>query len=82
MAAAMPLDDLWHLLDSIDRVHALYYLLLRPFAAFSTVSWPCALPSVVATAAAAYGVRGPGQEARPPPGRALSPGCSMPRCRW
>ncbi|GAA3412191.1 glycosyltransferase family 39 protein [Streptosporangium vulgare] len=56
MAAAMPLDDLWHLLDSIDRVHALYYLLLRPFAAFSTGELAMRLPSVVATAAAAYGV--------------------------
>lgn len=56
LAAAMPIDDLWHLLDSIDRVHALYYLLLRPFAAFSTGELAMRLPSVVATAAAAYGV--------------------------
>ncbi|MFF3437327.1 glycosyltransferase family 39 protein [Streptosporangium sp. NPDC002721] len=56
MAASMPLDDLWHLLGSIDRVHALYYLLLRPVAAFSTGELAMRLPSVVATAAAAYGV--------------------------
>ncbi|WP_440067110.1 glycosyltransferase family 39 protein [Streptosporangium sp. OZ121] len=56
LAAAMPLGDLWHLLDSIDRVHALYYLLLRPVAAFSTGELAMRLPSVVATAAAAYGI--------------------------
>ncbi|MEU8381325.1 glycosyltransferase family 39 protein [Streptosporangium sp. NPDC048865] len=55
-AAAMPIGDLWHLLGSIDRVHALYYLLLRPVAAFSTGEAAMRLPSVVATAAAAYGV--------------------------
>ncbi|WP_440086582.1 glycosyltransferase family 39 protein [Streptosporangium sp. LJ11] len=56
LAAAMPIGDLWHLLDSIDRVHALYYLLLRPVAAFSTGELAMRLPSVVATAAAAYGI--------------------------
>ncbi|GAA4191929.1 hypothetical protein GCM10022252_32500 [Streptosporangium oxazolinicum] len=56
LAAAMPIADLWYLLDSIDRVHALYYLLLRPVAAFSTGELAMRLPSVVATAAAAYGI--------------------------
>ncbi|MGC5010615.1 glycosyltransferase family 39 protein [Streptosporangium sp. DT93] len=56
LAASMPLGDLWHLLGSIDRVHALYYLLLRPFAAFSTGELAMRLPSAVATAAAAYGI--------------------------
>ncbi len=56
LAAAMPIGDLWHLLGSIDRVHALYYLLLRPVAAFSTGELAMRLPSVVATAAAAYGI--------------------------
>lgn len=56
LAAAMPIGDLWHLLDSIDRVHALYYLLLRPVAALSTGELAMRLPSVVATAAAAYGI--------------------------
>ncbi|MEV4383919.1 hypothetical protein [Streptosporangium sp. NPDC049644] len=36
LAASMPIADLWNLLDAIDRVHALYYLLLRPVAAIST----------------------------------------------
>lgn len=56
MAASMPLGDLWNLLDSIDRVHALYYLLLRPIAAISTGELAMRLPSVVATAVAAYGI--------------------------
>ncbi|MEU3164523.1 glycosyltransferase family 39 protein [Streptosporangium sp. NPDC006930] len=56
LAASMPIDDLWHLLGSIDRVHALYYLLLRPFAAFSTGELAMRLPSAIATAAAAYGI--------------------------
>lgn len=56
MAAVMPLRDLWRLLGAIDAVHALYYLLLRPFAAIGTNELVLRLPSVVATAAAAYGV--------------------------
>ncbi|MEU4537903.1 glycosyltransferase family 39 protein [Streptosporangium sp. NPDC023825] len=56
LAAAMPIGDLWHLLGSIDRVHALYYLILRPVAAVSTGELAMRLPSVVATAAAAYGI--------------------------
>ncbi|MEZ0071375.1 glycosyltransferase family 39 protein [Planotetraspora sp. GP83] len=56
MAAVMPLRDLWRLLGAIDAVHALYYLLLRPFAAIGTNELVLRLPSVVATALAAYGV--------------------------
>lgn len=56
LAAAMPLRDLWNLLGGIDRVHALYYLLLRPIAAISTGELAMRLPSVVATAVAAYGI--------------------------
>ncbi|MER5623330.1 glycosyltransferase family 39 protein [Streptosporangium sp. NPDC002544] len=56
LAAAMPIGDLWNLLDSIDRVHALYYLMLRPIAAISTGETAMRLPSVLATAAAAYGI--------------------------
>ena len=56
MAATMPLNDLWHLLNIADRVHALYYMLLRPFAAVSTSEFALRLPSLLATAAAAYGI--------------------------
>ncbi len=56
MAAGMSLSDLWRLLGAIDAVHALYYLLLRPFAALSTSELVLRLPSVIATAAAAYGI--------------------------
>ena len=56
MAASMPLGELWRLLGALDAVHALYYLLLRPFAAVSMSEQSLRLPSVIATAAAAYGV--------------------------
>ncbi|WP_170316989.1 glycosyltransferase family 39 protein [Acrocarpospora corrugata] len=56
LAASMPFGDLWRLLDHIDRVHALYYLILRPFAAVSTGELALRLPSVLATVAAAYGI--------------------------
>ncbi|WP_371783053.1 glycosyltransferase family 39 protein [Streptosporangium subroseum] len=55
MAATMPFDELWKLLDKIDAVHALYYLLLRPFAAFSG-ELAARLPSALAVAGATFGI--------------------------
>jgi mannosyltransferase len=56
LAASMPLSSLWRLLGVMDAVHALYYLLLRPFAAIATSELVLRLPSVLAVSAAAYGV--------------------------
>ncbi|GLX95987.1 hypothetical protein [Herbidospora sp. NBRC 101105] len=56
LAASRPIGELWDLLGHMDRVHALYYLLLRPVAWISTSELALRLPSVLATAAAAYGV--------------------------
>ncbi len=56
LAASRPIGDLWELLGHMDRVHALYYLLLRPVAWVSTSELALRLPSVLATAAAAYGI--------------------------
>lgn len=54
MAGRMPLGELRTFLGDLDAVHALYYLLLRPFAAGGEVA--LRLPSVLAFVAAAYGV--------------------------
>ncbi|MFG1752722.1 glycosyltransferase family 39 protein [Streptosporangium sandarakinum] len=59
MAARMSLPELRALLADIDTVHALYYLLMRPFAALGAsgpVELALRLPSLLAFAAAAYGV--------------------------
>ncbi|GGP77805.1 glycosyltransferase family 39 protein [Streptosporangium pseudovulgare] len=59
MAARMSLPELRALLADIDTVHALYYLLMRPFAALGAsgpVELMLRLPSLLAFAAAAYGV--------------------------
>lgn len=56
LAASRPLGEVWDLLGHMDRVHALYYLLLRPVAWISTSELALRLPSVLATAAAAYGI--------------------------
>ncbi|MEV4392285.1 glycosyltransferase family 39 protein [Nonomuraea sp. NPDC049607] len=57
LVARMSFDELRRFLADLDAVHALYYLLLRPFAA---LPWPpeiaVRLPSVLAFVAAAYGV--------------------------
>ncbi|WP_162642136.1 glycosyltransferase family 39 protein [Streptosporangium sp. 'caverna'] len=55
MAATMSFDELWKLLDKIDAVHALYYLLLRPFAAFDG-ELAARLPSALAVAGATFGI--------------------------
>ncbi|MFI6599605.1 glycosyltransferase family 39 protein [Nonomuraea sp. NPDC050536] len=56
-AARMPWDRLWRLLGSMDAVHGLYYLLLRPLVAvFGVGEVVLRLPSVLAMAATAYGV--------------------------
>ncbi len=56
-AARMPLSQLRLLLGDIDAVHALYYLLLRPFITLSLpVEAAARLPSVLAFAGAALGV--------------------------
>ncbi|WP_179282397.1 glycosyltransferase family 39 protein [Streptosporangium subroseum] len=55
MAATMSFDELWKLLDKIDAVHALYYLLLRPFAAFGG-ELAARLPSALAVAGATFGI--------------------------
>jgi mannosyltransferase len=56
MAASMPIRDLWRLLGDIDAVHGLYYLLLRPVAAFGMGELLLRLPSVLAMVLGAYGV--------------------------
>ena len=65
MAATMPLGELWELLHHIDAVHALYYLLLRPFAAFDG-EFAARLPSALAVAAAAFGVAAIGRRSAAP----------------
>lgn len=65
MAATMPLGELWELLHHIDAVHALYYLLLRPFAAFDG-EFAARLPSALAVAAAAFGVAAIGRRLAAP----------------
>lgn len=61
LAATMPLDELRELLDHIDTVHALYYLLLRPFAAFGG-EFAVRLPSALAVAGATFGVAAIGRK--------------------
>lgn len=65
MAATMPLGELWELLHHIDAVHALYYFLLRPFAAFDG-EFAARLPSALAVAAAAFGVAAIGRRSAAP----------------
>ncbi|GGT04001.1 glycosyltransferase family 39 protein [Nonomuraea spiralis] len=57
LVARMPFAELRRFLADLDAVHALYYLLLRPFAALpGPLEIIVRLPSVLAFAAAAYGV--------------------------
>lgn len=56
VAARLPLSTLRLLLADIDAVHALYYTLLRPFAAVGQTELMLRLPSLLAFTAAAYGV--------------------------
>ncbi|MEV4181691.1 glycosyltransferase family 39 protein [Streptosporangium canum] len=65
MAATMPFDELWRLLDDIDTVHALYYLLLRPFAAFGG-EFAVRLPSALAVAGATFGIAAIGRKLATP----------------
>ncbi|MFG2295546.1 hypothetical protein [Streptomyces sp. NPDC048603] len=60
--AHRPLADLWGLLDRVDAVHGLYYLLLHGlFALWDGGLWTLRLPSVAATALAAAGVAAVGR---------------------
>nr|WP_055506750.1 glycosyltransferase family 39 protein [Nonomuraea pusilla] len=74
LAALMPLARLRDLLSDLDAVHALYYLLLRPFAAVGGPAPEVALrlPSVLAFAAAAAGVAALGRRLAGP----LAGGCA------
>ncbi|GAA5769335.1 glycosyltransferase family 39 protein [Streptosporangium roseum] len=65
MAATMSFDELWRLLDDIDAVHALYYLMLRPFAAFGG-EFAVRLPSALAVAGATFGVAAIGRRLATP----------------
>ncbi|GHE29297.1 hypothetical protein GCM10017673_34720 [Streptosporangium violaceochromogenes] len=65
LAATMPPAELWELLHHIDAVHALYYLLLRPFAAFGG-EFAARLPSALAVAGAAFGVAALGRRLATP----------------
>ncbi|MFD8559961.1 hypothetical protein ACFV1N_22005 [Streptosporangium canum] len=65
MAATMSFDELWRLLDDIDTVHALYYLLLRPFAAFGG-EFAVRLPSALAVAGATFGIAAIGRKLATP----------------
>jgi mannosyltransferase len=56
-AAQRPVPDILRLTDTIDRVHALYYLLLHPWLSLTGVhEFTVRLPSAVAMAVAAAGV--------------------------
>ncbi len=55
LAATMSFAELRELLDHIDTVHALYYLMLRPFAAFGG-EFAVRLPSALAVAGATFGI--------------------------
>lgn len=55
MAATMSFDELWALFGEIDTVHALYYLLLRPFASFGG-ELAVRLPSALAVAGTTFGI--------------------------
>ncbi|MEV7614976.1 glycosyltransferase family 39 protein [Streptomyces sp. NPDC089799] len=60
--AHRPLADLWGLLDRVDAVHGLYYLLLHGlFSLWDGGLWTLRLPSVLATALAAAGVAAVGR---------------------
>ncbi|MDP9865143.1 mannosyltransferase [Streptosporangium brasiliense] len=65
LAATMPFDELWRLLDDIDAVHALYYLMLRPFAAFGGET-AARLPSALGVAGAAFGIAAIGRKLATP----------------
>ncbi|MFF5206782.1 hypothetical protein [Streptosporangium sp. NPDC000396] len=65
MAATMSFDELGRLLDDIDAVHALYYLILRPFAAFGGEA-AARLPSALAVAGATFGVAAIGRRLATP----------------
>ncbi|WP_433245135.1 glycosyltransferase family 39 protein [Streptosporangium sp. CA-135522] len=65
MAATMSLDELWRLLHDIDAVHALYYLLLRPFAAFGG-EVAVRLPSALAVAGTTFGIAAIGRKLAAP----------------
>ncbi|MET8336634.1 glycosyltransferase family 39 protein [Streptosporangium canum] len=65
MAATMSFDELWRLLDDIDAVHALYYLMLRPFAAFGG-EFAVRLPSALAVAGATFGIAAIGRKLATP----------------
>ncbi|MER5423651.1 glycosyltransferase family 39 protein [Streptosporangium roseum] len=65
MAATMSFDELWRLLDDIDAVHALYYLMLRPFAAFGG-EFAVRLPSALAVAGATFGIAAIGRRLATP----------------
>ncbi|MFC0550516.1 glycosyltransferase family 39 protein [Planotetraspora thailandica] len=56
VVARLPLSYMRQLIGDIDAVHALYYLLLRPFAASGGSEFLLRLPSLLAFGAAAYGV--------------------------
>jgi len=56
VVARSPLSYMRQLVGDLDAVHALYYLLLRPFAAFGGSEFLLRLPSLIAFAAAAYGI--------------------------
>ncbi|MEV0585890.1 hypothetical protein [Nonomuraea sp. NPDC050310] len=58
MVARMSFGDLFAFLGDLDAVHALYYLVLRPFAAIEAgpVEWWLRAPSWLAFVGAAYGV--------------------------
>ncbi|GAA4563670.1 hypothetical protein GCM10023193_33360 [Planotetraspora kaengkrachanensis] len=56
VVARSPLSYMRQLMGEIDAVHALYYLLLRPFAAFGGSEFLLRLPSLIAFVATAYGI--------------------------
>ncbi|WP_169808839.1 glycosyltransferase family 39 protein [Microtetraspora fusca] len=56
VVARLPLSYLRQLIGDIDAVHALYYILLRPFSTSTGSEFLLRLPSLLAFGAAAFGV--------------------------
>lgn len=53
-ASRLPLGDLFHLLQHIDAVHGLYYLILHPWSAIAPTVFGMRVLSVLAMSAAAF----------------------------
>lgn len=84
--AGRPAREMLRVFDHLDLVHALYYLVLRPWAVlFGTGELSLRLPSALATAAAAAGVAVIGRRCLSPAAgllAGLAYGCAVPVVRY